>query len=66
MEFLKENRLEKEYKATFANYIRLIERDYRLLREHVEDCESVCVELMKKKEAMNLKGVVYGISKNKR
>ncbi len=52
LEFLKENRLEKEYKATFANYIRLIERDYRLLREHVEDCESVCVELMKKKERL--------------
>lgn len=52
LEFLKRNGLEKEYDVTLRSYINLIERDCALLKEHVEDCEDICAELIEKKERL--------------
>lgn len=52
LDFLKENRLEKEYTATLRKYINLIERDYRLLKESVEEYEDICLDLLREKESL--------------
>lgn len=52
LEFLKKNRLEKEYEVTLCNYVDLIERNCVSLREHVPDCEDICLELMLKKKRL--------------
>lgn len=52
MNFLKEHKLEKEYLVTMQKYIGLIDKNCALLKENVEDCEDVCVALLKEKQQL--------------
>lgn len=52
LEFLKKIELKEEYEVTLQNYINLIERDCKLLKQYVGDCENVCAELVKKRESL--------------
>lgn len=52
LDFLKENKLEKEYFATIQKYIDLIERNYKALKDNIENDGDICAILLKEKQQL--------------
>lgn len=52
LDFLKQNKLEKEYVAMLRKYVSLIEKNCILLKKYIKNCEDIYCALLKEKEKL--------------